>query len=91
MPDNRRVTDAPRRLRQAWRTLDFKPATPGWRVVYLDPDKRAVLQVPGWLIQESYFYDLPDDQAHDDDAPERRVIPGVCVLLGASTMDGRAD
>jgi len=72
------VTDASQRLSRAWRTLDFKTAATGWRVVYLDPEKAVVLQVPGWLVQESYLYDLADDQAHDDDAPERRVIPGVC-------------
>lgn len=47
-------------------------------MVYLEPDQTPVLPMPGWLIQESYLYDLADDQAHDDDASERRVIPGVC-------------
>lgn len=74
------MTDTPHHLERAWRTVDFKPALPGWRALYLDTDERLVLPVVGWLIQESYYLDLVSSEAHVDDySPERRVIPGTCA------------
>lgn len=36
-----------------FRTVDFRPAPPGWRVVFLDGTGRAAITpMPGWLIQE---------------------------------------
>jgi hypothetical protein len=48
-------------------------------VVYLNGDERLVHPVAGWLVQESYQWDVARQQAQDDDQPDRRVIPGVCV------------
>jgi hypothetical protein len=79
LADNRHVTHAPRQLSRAWRTLDFKPAPPGWRVVYLNSDKRQVVPMAGWIVQELYLLDIDADQAHDVESPERRVFPGVCL------------
>ena len=74
-----------------WNTIDFRPAPPGWRVVYLHPGGRDVVPIAGWLIQERYTQtgNFPDDLADDLHADEqvcgrqRRVIPGyVSVEYG---------
>jgi len=64
---------------RAWRTLDFKPAPPGWRVIYLNPGDREVLPMAGWLVQDSYLLDLATTEEHEDDTTERRVIAAVCT------------
>jgi hypothetical protein len=36
-----------------WQSIEFRPASPGWRAVYLDERERpAVEQIAGWLVQE---------------------------------------
>lgn len=37
---------------EGWRTVDFRPAPPGWRAVYLPPGQPTYQHaMPGWLVQ----------------------------------------
>jgi hypothetical protein len=48
-----------------WRTIDFRPAPPGWCIVHLSHESATCRRLPlaGWLVQE-------------DDGGERRVVAG---------------
>ncbi|MEW2382324.1 hypothetical protein AB0873_09560 [Micromonospora sp. NPDC047707] len=46
-----------------WRTIDFRPAPPGWHIVHLTDEDLYRHALPGWLIQE-------------DDGGDRRVVIG---------------
>ncbi|SNY72897.1 hypothetical protein [Paractinoplanes atraurantiacus] len=78
------MTDSTARRHQVWwQTVDFRPAPPGWRVVSLFGDRRDVLPMPGWLIQERYLIDEhgqvvaePGDGVR---GRQRRIAPGVTV------------
>lgn len=68
-----------------WNTIDFHPAPPGWRVVYLYPQIRQTFPIAGWLIQDRYTQGVVDPYpvSIDLDSEEqvlgrrRRVIPGI--------------
>jgi hypothetical protein len=70
-----------------WNTIDFRPAPPGWRVVFLWDKQREVLPIAGWLIQERYSqgsqdpYPLSDALGDDEKVfgRRRRVIAGTAV------------
>ena len=66
-----------------WKTIDFRPAPAGWRVVSLFEDRRSVLPMPGWLIQERYLIDAHDKVVSEPNdgtyGRERRVAPGITV------------
>lgn len=66
-----------------WQTVDFRPAPPGWRVVALFGDRRDVLPMPGWLIQERYLLDDNDKVVPEPDdgirGRQRRIAPGLTV------------
>ncbi|MFF4893459.1 hypothetical protein [Micromonospora chersina] len=60
-----------------YRDIDFQPAPPGWRMIFLAGDGKAVWKypVPGWLIQEEAddeYEPVTGTAPHDR---ERRVIP----------------
>jgi hypothetical protein len=73
----------PRKHQIWWQTVDFRPAPPGWRVVSLFGDRRDVLPMAGWLIQERYLLDDNDKVVPEPDdsvrSRERRIAPGVMV------------
>ncbi|WP_435589792.1 hypothetical protein [Micromonospora aurantiaca (nom. illeg.)] len=50
-----------------WNDIDFRPAPPGWRAVFVDPAEAdtqvEIVPIPGWLIQEDLH-----------DARSRRVV-----------------
>src|SRR3712207_6723155 len=58
-----------------WHDVDFRPAPPGWRAIYLDAQDRPVVeQIAGWLIQEKGARPVPP--AHPESPrPVRRVVP----------------
>ena len=62
-----------------WRTIDFRPAAPGWRVIYLNRagDGTETLPLAGWLIEEEAdgdFEALTGIPHHDRN---RRIVPGI--------------
>jgi hypothetical protein len=53
------------------RIIDFRPAPPGWRLVYLmdgTPEGYVTAPMPGWLIQEEVYYSR-QDTIDDEDTP----------------------
>ena len=46
-----------------WRTIDFRPLSPGWRAVYLEPVSGVFTKdVPGVLVQEESEIDHNYDE-----------------------------
>ncbi len=82
---NGRMTARRRQYSIMWRTVDFRPAPPGWRVYAFFEEKLIVEPIAGWLIQDAFLYDsesdavVPDETAKRTGGPERRVIPGISV------------
>ncbi len=63
-----------------WRDIDFRPAPPGWRAVYLEADGTVSTEhIAGWLIQEEESHAQSGRQhPRGDISPEdhnRRVVP----------------
>jgi hypothetical protein len=96
--ENDPMTNSNRTAR--WRDIDFRPAPPGWRAVYIDVDGNARTEhVAGWLIQEEEFYGQTgrkhprgDTQMEDRD---RRVVPAFhyadefgVTLVGVDVVRG---
>ena len=77
--------NGPRRMSMAWRTVDFRPAPPGWRVLAIfHQGKRDGIPMAGWLIQDAVEYDNATDTAVRPSTSlgpaggtDRRVIPAV--------------
>jgi len=77
-----------------WNTIDFRPAPPGWRAIYLHPGEREVVPIAGWLIQERYTQHgqspprLVDTLNEDEQVfgRQRRVIPGFVSIDGDWTV-----
>ncbi|NJP28074.1 hypothetical protein FLW53_28515 [Microbispora sp. SCL1-1] len=68
------------KTRTSYRSVDFHPAPPGWRSVFLADDGTITTEpMPGWLIQEEIEFDA---ETFEDISPTgyRRVV--------ASYMDG---
>src|SRR3954447_5565209 len=59
-----------------WRTIDFRPAPPGWQVLLFDerrPECYQAFDLPGWLIQVQV--DVRTGRPEDD----RRVVPALDI------------
>jgi hypothetical protein len=92
------VTDM--RQTPGWRDIDFRPAPPGWRAVYLDTHGTVSTEhIAGWLIQEEVshaqsgrLHPRGDISAEDRN---RRVVPAFhdvqasgAVLVGIDVIAG---
>lgn len=75
MTRTRRLRDQP----AEWIDHDFRPAPPGWRLVYLvasEPDGYRVMPMAGWLVQ---LWSGRRRWLRRDDNRLRRIIPATCL------------
>jgi hypothetical protein len=77
-----------------WRDIDFRPAPPGWRAVYLGSEGDVRIEyLAGWLIQEEELYGHSGRKhPREDTRPEdrdRRVTPAfhAAAQFGAELVE----
>lgn len=73
-----------------FRTVDFRPAPPGWRIAYATADGTRVKPMPGWLIREEVEYDT-DTYDVVARTGARDVVAAHLVGSEAERADGHDD
>jgi len=78
-----------------WRTIDFRPLPPGWRLVYLDaPTGTWIADMPGLLIQEAVLrdsYTFEDVMVEAEPADRGRRVVAAAWEVGTLEDATEAD
>lgn len=73
-----------------FRTVDFRPAPPGWRIAFATTLGPVVEPMPGWLIREEVEYDTRTEDVVACTG-SREVVATIVVESEAAPADSHPD